>query len=333
MPSNNSMVNIIKIDKESGIPLIGVIAFGIIDRGTNMLQVRATTACNEKCPFCSTNANNFSIHPNNYIVDPDYLIEWLKYVIKLKECDDIEVNYDSVGEPSSYQHLIYLISEISKIPEVKKISMQTNGTLLNDKKILELERAGLNRINLSVNTLDPEQAKLLSGYEIYDIEKIKGLAKFIKTTGIELLIAPVWLPKINDQGIIDLIKFCKDINCLIGIQKYEVYKYSRKMKKAKQVNFYKFYRQLEIWEKEFDIRLKIDSKDYKLHKAKRIPVDFEVNEIVRASIVAPGWIKNQMIAVAKNRCITIDNCTLPIKNTAKIKITENKNSIYLARLI
>ena len=89
------MVNLIKITKETGIPLIGTIAFGIIDRGSNLVQVRATTVCNEKCPFCSTNANNFIMHPNNYIVDPDYLLSWLNEIIKIKNCNDIEINYDS----------------------------------------------------------------------------------------------------------------------------------------------------------------------------------------------------------------------------------------------
>lgn len=327
------MPNLIHIKKESGIPLLGTIAFGIIDRGSNLLQVRATTVCNEKCPFCSTNANNFSIHPNNYIVDPDYLIEWLKDIIKKKNCSDIEVNYDSVGEPTSYPHLTYLISEISKIPDVKKISMQTNGTLLNEQKILELEIAGLNRINLSINTLDKEQSKLLSGYSIYNIEKIKNLAKFIKTTKIELLIAPVWLPRINDEQVVELIKFCKEINCLIGIQKYEIYKYGRKMKGAKKINFYKFYKQLELWEKEFNTKLKIGPKDYKIYRTKRLPLDFKLNEVIKAKIVAPGWLYNQMIAVAKNRCITVDRCNIPINKVVKVRITANKNNIYISKVV
>lgn len=327
------MANLIHIKKESGIPLLGTITFGIIDRGSNMLQVRATTVCNEKCPFCSTNANNFSIHPNNYIIDPDYLIEWVKEVIKIKACNDIEINHDSVGEPTSYPNLVYFISELSKLLEVKKISMQTNGTLLNKDTILALEKAGLNRINLSINSLDSNKAKVLSGYSLYDIEKIKDLARLIKTTRIELLIAPVWLPNINDEQIVEIIKFCKEINCLIGIQKYELYKYGRRMKNANHINFYKFYRQLDAWEKEFGIKLKIGPRDYNVYRTKRLPLDFKINEIVKARIVTPGWINKQMISVAKNRCITIVDCNLPINKTVKVRIIENKNNIYLAKLI
>ncbi len=326
------MVNIVKVSRESNIPLIGTIAFGIIDRGSNLIQVRATTVCNEKCPFCSTNANNFTIHPNNYIVDADYLIDWTKEVIKFKDCNDVEINYDSVGEPSSYPQLAYLISNFSKIPGVAKISMQSNGTLLTKEKILELEKAGLNRLNLSVNSLDPELAKVLSGYPIYDVEKIKDLAKFIRTTKIELLIAPVWLPKVNDEQIINLIKFCKEIDCKIGIQKYEIYKYSRKMKGAKMINYYKFYKQLNQWGKEFDIKLKMGPKDYNIHKTKRLPTDFEIGQSVKVKLVAPGFMNNQMIGAAKNRCITIDKFTGSLGSLVNVKITDNKNNIYLAKI-
>ena len=69
---------LVKIDQSSGIPLLGVLPFGIIDRGTNLLQIRPTSICNLKCPFCSTSANDLNIHPNNYIVNSDYLVSWVK---------------------------------------------------------------------------------------------------------------------------------------------------------------------------------------------------------------------------------------------------------------
>ena len=70
------MKDIIKVTKESGIPLMGCIAFGIIDRGTNLLQIRPTTVCPLNCPFCSTDAGPFSrLHDVNFEVECDYLVE------------------------------------------------------------------------------------------------------------------------------------------------------------------------------------------------------------------------------------------------------------------
>ncbi|HDD34251.1 MAG TPA: radical SAM protein, partial [Thermofilaceae archaeon] len=38
------------------IPLIGHLAFGIVDRGTNLLQIRPTSSCPLSCVFCSVDA-------------------------------------------------------------------------------------------------------------------------------------------------------------------------------------------------------------------------------------------------------------------------------------
>jgi len=103
------------INEPSEIPLIGCIPFGIIDRGTNLLQIRPTSVCNQKCPFCSTNANNSKIHPNIYEVEKDYLIKELKKVIKEKESNEIEANIDSVGEILCHPKITEIINEIKKL--------------------------------------------------------------------------------------------------------------------------------------------------------------------------------------------------------------------------
>jgi len=103
---------LIKITKESGIPLLGLIHIGVIDRGSSLLQVRASTYCNMKCTFCSTAANSFEIHPYNYEVELNYLVDWIKEVIKLKDNQVNQINIDSVGEPTAYPKIIELIKEI-----------------------------------------------------------------------------------------------------------------------------------------------------------------------------------------------------------------------------
>jgi len=321
----------INIDKNSGIPLIGLIHIGIIDRGTNLLQIRPSTACNMKCEFCSTNANNFEIHPYNFIVEQGYLIEWLKYAIKEKESNEIEANIDSMGEPTAYPQIIELITSISKIPEIKFISIQTNGTLLSKEKIKALEKAGLNRINLSIHSLQKNQSKKLFGSENYDIDKILDAIKSIKETKIELYMNPVWIPNINDKEIEKIIDLAKEVNAKLGIQKYEVYKYSRKMKGAKAETYWKFYDKLKKLEKEKKLKLIIGKEDFNIKKTKRIPTTMNIGENVNVEIKLPGWMPDQMIGVANDRCITINKCNDKIGDKIRVKITDNKNNIYLGK--
>lgn len=325
-------MELIKVNRESGIPLIGAINFGVIDRGTNLVQVRATTVCNLKCQYCSTNANNPLVHPVNFEVEPSYLIEGVKDVISLKN-EPVECNLDSVGEPAAYPYLKELVSGLKRLDNVSRISMQTNGTLLNSEKIKELEAAGLDQINLSLNALSFELARKLSGTEFYDINNILEIAQLISQSKIDLLLAPVWVPGFNDAGIVELIKLSKELNARLGIQKYEEYKLSRKVKKAKVITYWKFYKQLKDWEKEFGVKLLCSNKDFGVHKAKRVPVVLEEGDKLNLKILCPGWWKGQKLAAYNGRCITIMNCNANPGEMVKVRITSNKNNIYLAELV
>ncbi len=65
------------------------------------------------------------------------------------------------GEPTIRPHLVELIREIKRFPGVEEISMTTNGLLLG-RMAEELRSAGLDRINVSIDTLDPLKFKLIT---------------------------------------------------------------------------------------------------------------------------------------------------------------------------
>jgi len=126
------------ITRESGIPLLGYNAFGLIDRGTNLIQVRPITGCNLNCIFCSVDEGKLSkTRITDYIVDYEYLIEEFAKIAEFKG-SGVEAHIDGQGEPALYPYLQELVEGLSKIKEVEVISMQTNGLTLSEKKIDEL---------------------------------------------------------------------------------------------------------------------------------------------------------------------------------------------------
>ena len=327
----------VRIGKD--IPLIGCIGFGVIDRGTNLLQVRASSACNLNCKFCSTDAGLFSkFHPVNYIVDKDHLVDWIKRAVEYKDVDDVEINFDTVGEPLTYPGFVDLVKEVSKIKGVYRISMQTNGILMTPGLFKKLEKY-MTRINLSIHSLDFEKAKELSGCDSYDLKQILDLIKLISKSKVELLIAPVWMKGVNDEDIEKLIEFCKKNNARLGVQKYEKYRYGRRFKSVKLINFWKFYRQLAEWEKKFGVKLKLNRDDFKFRKVKRVPVIFSKGAVVRGEVVFDGWIKGQKVirVLSKDwfdsRVISVIDCDNRVGDVIKVKILENKNEIYVAKKV
>ncbi len=320
------------VDEKSGIPLVGCIMFGIIDRGTNLLQIRPNTACNLNCIFCSTDSGVNSIyHKTDYVVEVDYLLKWVKEIVEFKG-KGVEANIDSVGEPMIYYKIFELIKGLKKIDGINFVSMQTNGTLIDSNALKKLEEVGLDRINLSLHSLDNDKAKNLSGCKEYNVNKVKKLAEQIAKSKIELIIAPVLIPKINDKDIEDLIEFSKKLNCKIGIQKYEIYRYSRKVKGVKAVNYWKFYKKLGELEKKYNVRLKMGPSDFDIEKRKRLPKVLSKGDKIVVDIKADGWLEGQKLGVFKDRCISVNNCKEELKR-AKIRILEDKNNIYIGELL
>ncbi|MDD1670208.1 MAG: radical SAM protein [Methanomicrobiales archaeon] len=200
-----------RVTRASGIPLVGSLYFGIIDRGTNLLQVRPNCSCNISCPFCSVDAGPGSgTRITSYEVERGYLVQWVRKLAEFKG-DGVECHIDSPGEPLLYPEIAPLVQDLKGIPGVRVVSMQSNGTLLSPALIGALESAGLDRVNLSIHALDPGLAKTLAGVSWYDIGQVKKAAQGVAKSTIDLLIAPVYLPGYNDAEIPRIISFAREI--------------------------------------------------------------------------------------------------------------------------
>ncbi|MBU4501300.1 MAG: radical SAM protein, partial [Nanoarchaeota archaeon] len=312
-------MEIFKITRETGIPLVGCIAFGVIDRGTNLLQIRPTSLCNLNCVFCSVDSGPYSkLHPVAFQVELSYLMQWLEEIVNFKG-SGVEANLDSVGELLTYPDFMELVKRISELENVSRISFQTNGVLLTKEMVDRLEKLGINQINLSINSLDEKKAKTYSGTPNYNLKHILELAEYVSKSKIQLLLAPVYMPGINDEDIENIIQLAKKLDVRLGIQKYDIYKYGRKYKPVNKTNWWKFYNQLEKWEKEYGVTLKLTAEGMKIEKRERLPKIFEKGEKIVAEIKSPGWMPSQRIGVAKNRSISINDCDNQIGDKVKIK--------------
>jgi uncharacterized Fe-S cluster-containing radical SAM superfamily enzyme len=320
------------------IPLFGCIAFGIIDRGTNVLQVRPFSECPLSCVFCSTDAGPHSKRRiSAYMVDLPQLLSAFEWAASYKEVTDIEAHIDTVGEPAMYPQLIELVEGLSGNSHVKVVSMQTNGALLNTKLIDELGAAGLSRINMSIESLDPGLAKRIAGTDSYNLERVIENAEYIaKNTDIDLLIAPVWLPGINDEEIPKLIEFALRIGAgkrwpALGIQKFLPHKYGRKPD-MRAMSWEVFYSRLRELERIYRTKLVLAPQDFGSHECKAIPRVFKRYEKVKVEIVGPGWMRGEKLAIARDRAITIvDADRIPVGEEVFVRMERVVDGIYIAK--
>jgi len=299
--------NIVYIDIKSKIPLMGVDFIGLVDRSTNIIELKPLTLCNLKCKYCFVNAGDYN---TNFIVNADYLVKEVRKAITIKGNYNIEIHVAPYGEILLYSELYRLLSQLWEIKGVKIISMQSNGLLLSKEIIKKLNQLNLTRINISLNTLNKSKANYLCDCRQYNLESLIENIYFLLDSNINLLIAPVWFPNQNDKDIEDIIKFVIQLRnegysnqkIQIGIQKYLIYKTGRKLKKIRPKSWGFFYKYLATLEKKYNIKLKLGPIDFGIHK--RLPIskiNLKKHDIIELEIVSRGrWNYECIGKISKN---------------------------------
>lgn len=311
----------IYITENSGIPLIGNNSFGIVDRNTSLIEIKPATGCNLNCIYCSVDEGKDGKWQHDFVVDSEYLLQEFEKLVEFKECD-VEAHIGTQGEPFLYPKILELIKGLSSIKQVTTISLDTNGTLLTEKLVDELAQAGLTRINMSINSIDPELATKIAGTG-YNLAHVLKISEYISQK-MELLIAPVWIPTINDDEIPKLIEFAKKLDVRIGVQNFLSYRFGRNpVKEAGWDRFNKWMKELEA---KFDAKLLFTEEDFSIKKTKILPKPFKKRHVIKAQIVCDGRKKGDKIAIAQDRTITVPKCNK--KGEIKIKITRSKHNVF-----
>ena len=323
------------IHQSSGIPLIGTNYFGLVDRGSNIIEVKPLTSCNISCIFCSVDEGPTSKRKVDFVIEKDYLVQELRKIVEFKNSDNIDAHINAQGEPTLYSDMVELVRDIMSIKGVKTSSIDTNGLLLTKQYVDELAEAGLTRINLSLHALDTKKATQLAGHP-YNLNKVLEIARYIPKTKMDMIIVPVWLPGYNDEELPKLAKFAQEIGAgkhcpPIGIQSFMNYRFGRNP--IEEVSLEVFYKKMQELEKEYNVKLIFDKTAFNVEDLPELPKPFRKGQMVEAEIVLPGRIGSEKLAVAKGRLISVPDCYKEIGTRVKLRIRRTKHNIFLGELL
>ena len=112
------------------------------------------------------------------------------------------------GEPLIRKGVIYLIEEIGKIKGIKDFSITTNGVLL-DNLAEKLKQAGINRVNVSLDTIDPNRFREIT--RVGNIEDVFRGIEAAKEAGLlPLKINCVIQESENEPDAVDVKNYCEE---------------------------------------------------------------------------------------------------------------------------
>ncbi|RME53471.1 radical SAM protein, partial [Candidatus Woesearchaeota archaeon] len=189
------------LHKGCGVPLIGAGEFGVVDRGTNIIEVKPMTGCNLNCSFCSVDEGK-NKKVLDVFIDPDFLAEEACRVAAIKK-HRVEFNIGPHGEPLLYPSLVRLVRLLSSCKGGKEgccaVSMNTNAVLLTTRLVDDLAAAGLSRLNVSLHALDEELARRLYGAP-YPLRHVLGMLRYAAKK-VDVLLTPVVVPGVNEDAV------------------------------------------------------------------------------------------------------------------------------------
>jgi len=167
-------------------------------RPVNDIRISITQNCNLNCFYCHREGEcektRNEMTPNE-----------IKKIVEIAAKLGIKRVKITGGEPLLRKDVIQIIEKISSIKGIRDVSLTTNGVLLAEYAE-KLKKAGLKRVNVSLDTLNPQKYQKITGHN-YSNQVVEGIIKAVETGLNPVKINMVILKDINDMEIWDMINF------------------------------------------------------------------------------------------------------------------------------
>jgi cyclic pyranopterin phosphate synthase len=173
-------------------------------RSIDYLRISVTDRCNFRCTYCMPEMQSFLPHPDLLSYD-----EITTLVARFIDHGIRKIRLTG-GEPLVRRDIAVLINALGqhlKSGALEELTMTTNGSRLEQFAPI-LASAGMKRINVSLDTLDPDQFKTISrGGDLDTV--LKGIHA-AKANGLAIKINMVALKGENEDALMPMMAFCAE---------------------------------------------------------------------------------------------------------------------------
>ncbi|RNB56953.1 GTP 3',8-cyclase MoaA [Brevibacillus gelatini] len=171
------------------------------------LRISVTDRCNFRCRYCMPAeifGSDFAFLPQHKLLSFEEIARLTSIFTSL----GVRKIRITGGEPLMRRDLPTLIQMIRKIDNVQDIAMTTNGSLLV-RHAQALKEAGLDRVTVSLDSLDNERFGMLNGRG-YPVDAVLDGIRAAAEAGLGVKINMVVQRGVNDQDILPMVRYFRE---------------------------------------------------------------------------------------------------------------------------
>jgi cyclic pyranopterin phosphate synthase len=168
------------------------------------LRVSLTDRCNLRCTYCMP-AEGLTWTPTDQLLSDDEIVRLVRVAVHRLGVREIRF---TGGEPLLRRGLESIVARVAELAPRPEISLTTNGIGLA-RRASALAAAGVDRLNVSLDTLRPERfARITRRDRITDV--LDGMAA-ARAAGLDpVKVNTVLLRGVNDDEAVPLLRYCLD---------------------------------------------------------------------------------------------------------------------------
>lgn len=166
------------------------------------LRISVTDRCNIRCFYCMPN-EDIQFRPREEILSFEEITRLVTVAAEL----GIRRLRLTGGEPLVRANLVELVTQLAQVPGIDELALTTNGMLL--APVAEpLRRAGLKRINISLDTLDPATFRTIARRDGLD-QVLEGIAAAQAAGFQQIRLNAVAIAGLTEPEIVPLARFAR----------------------------------------------------------------------------------------------------------------------------
>lgn len=167
-------------------------------RTINYLRISLTDKCNLRCVYCMP--EDMTFRPRAELLQDDE-IDRLVHLFASLGFNKIRL---TGGEPTVRRNVVDIVRRIAQTPGIQTVAMTTNGLLLNELA-QPLAEAGLQRVNISIDTLNPEKFNKITRWG--KVEDVWSGIDASQRAGLGIKLNAVVVRNYNDkEDVVDLAR-------------------------------------------------------------------------------------------------------------------------------